>query len=100
MIIFTDINTKEKSALLMFKNLSEEQLIKRKKIFLGIAMVMLLVMIAVLFIVLRDISQGSENKMLPFIVPTILGPLAFVPIIISSLIATELKKRKDANTNN
>lgn len=84
----------------MFKNLSEEQLIKRKKIFLGIAMVMLLGMIAVLFIALRDISQEAENQILPFIVPTILGPLTFFPIILSSLIATELKKRKDANTNN
>lgn len=78
----------------MFKNLSEEQLKKRQKLCLGIALFMLLLMIIVLTIALRHMSQGKDGDMLIFIVPTILGPLTFVPLIISNLISSELKKRK------
>ena len=81
----------------MFKNLSEGQFEKRKNIFLGIAIFMLIMMIVVLVITLRQLSHGSENKILPFVVPVILGPLTIVPIIISNLLSKELKNRKVAN---
>lgn len=77
----------------MFKNLTKKQLKKRQKLCLGIALFMLLLMIIVLTIALRQISQGTNDDMLIFIVPTILGPLTLVPIIISSLLSSELKKR-------
>ena len=77
----------------MFQKLNNDQLKKRSKLFLGIAIGMLLVMCFTLGMALYEISHDHEDSLAIYIVPTILAPMTFIPIMISTMMATALKKR-------
>lgn len=83
----------------MFKStiakLSNEQLRKRNRFFLGIAIGMLFVMCIVLGMALYQISNGTDGTMTALSVPIIMAPLTFLPLFVSSALSKEIRKRKE-----
>lgn len=83
----------------MFKatiaKLTNEQLRKRNRFFLGIAIGMLCVMCFVLGMALYQISNGTDSTMTALSVPIILAPLTFIPLFASSVLSKEIIKRKE-----
>ena len=75
-----------------FEKYSEKQLKKLKQVCLIVSITMLALMCFALGYGLYQIGQGEKSNLL-FLVPTVFGPLTFIPIIISSIIETALKKR-------
>lgn len=82
----------------MFKKaiekLTDVQLKKRNRLALGIGIAMLILMVIVLIISLMQISDGEAGVMLPILVPTVLGPLTMIPLLYSSALSAEIKRRK------
>ena len=74
------------------------QLKKWNKLFLGVAIIILSLMVLVVCVSLYQISEGGTSIWLPLSAPIILGPLAFVPLLFSSAISKELKKRNTSNS--
>lgn len=82
----------------MFKKslskLTDTQLIKRNKLVLGFAIGMLIIMVLTLIYTLKQISNAENEFAYAFIVPSILGPLTMIPLLYSSAINAETKKRR------
>ncbi|MFT6933930.1 MAG: hypothetical protein ACJAUQ_000309 [Maribacter sp.] len=77
---------------------TEAQLRKWNKILLGMAIGILLLMIIIIGRSLFQISEGEKSIWLSLTAPFILGPLTIIPLLFSSAISKELKKRRDANS--
>lgn len=76
---------------------TEAQLKKWNKLSLGAAIAILVLMIVAIGMSLFQISEGEESNWLSLLVPAILGPLTIIPLLFSSAISQELKKRKNVN---
>ena len=74
--------------------LSDNQLRNRNRRCLGIALSFLIGMIVVLIISLKQMSNQSENVIFMALTPTILMPLIFIPLLYSSALSKEIKRRK------
>lgn len=74
--------------------LNDNQLVQRNRLCLGIAISFLIGMIVVLIISLKQMSNQSENVIFIALTPTILMPLIFIPLLYSSALSKEIKKRK------
>lgn len=83
----------------MFKEhvskLTDNQLKKRNKLSLGIAIGFLIGMIALVILSLLQISNQNDNATFTASTPAILMPLIFIPLFYSSALSTEIKKRKN-----
>lgn len=82
----------------VFKNKTSVQLKKWNKISMTIAILILVVMFALVLLSLFEVSDGSERAWFMAITPTILLPLIFVPLLFSSAISSEIKKRNSSNS--
>ena len=74
--------------------LSDNQLRNRNRLCLGIALSFLIGMNVVLIISLKQMSNQSENVISMALTPTILMPLIFIPLLYSSALSKEIKRRK------
>lgn len=81
------------------EKLSDDQLRKKGRLFLGISIGMLAAMCFVLGMALYQISNGSDGIMAALSVPIIMGPLTFLPLLASNTLSKEVKKRKEQNQN-
>lgn len=75
-----------------FEKYSDDKLKKLRSNFIIVAIVMLVAMCFVLGLALYQISNDIDSNLV-FLVPTVFGPLTFLPIIFSSIVDGELKKR-------
>ena len=75
-----------------FEKYTDEQLRRSKKILLVVAVLLLGFMAFALGYGIYQSANGIDSNLL-FLVPTVFGPLTFVPIIISTMVESELKKR-------
>jgi len=75
-----------------FEKYTDEQLRRSKKILLVVAVLLLGFMAFALGYGIYQSSNDIDSNLL-FLVPTVFGPLTFVPIIISTMVESELKKR-------
>jgi len=76
-----------------FEKYSDERLENYQKILLITSVITLLIMVAALvFGVILEMKTGSRT--LIFLVPTVFGPIAILPSLLSASIGSELKKRK------
>ena len=75
-----------------FEKYSDKQLKTFKRVLLALAITMLVVMCLALGYGIKESSKGEKSNIL-FLVPTVFGPLTFIPIILSTMIETERKKR-------
>ena len=81
-----------------FEKYNTAELKKYNKILLGIMIFGLLVMSIVIGMELFRISNQEESNLI-YLVPTVFGPLfVFIPLIFSSMIAIEIKKREKNNS--
>lgn len=76
-----------------FEKYSTETLKKTNKILLVVSMIGLCAMCFALGVALYHISHDHESSLI-YWGPTVLGPLTFIPIIVSALISAEIKKKK------
>ncbi|AKA33782.1 hypothetical protein [Flagellimonas lutaonensis] len=76
-----------------FEKYSTEKLKKLNKILLAVSIVGLFAMCFALGMGLYHISHQHESSLV-YLVPTVFGPITFIPIIFSALISSEIKKRK------
>ncbi len=77
---------------MVFEKYPDEKLRKFKRNLVIIAIVMLCLMAFALGYGMYQSANDIESNLL-FLVPTVFGPLTFIPIVISSMIDGELKKR-------
>lgn len=82
-----------KKSMRVLENKTSAQLKKWNKICLGVAILVLLLMIALLGVLLLQLSNDTEKSWILALGPSVLLPIQFVPIIFSVLISMELKKR-------
>ena len=75
-----------------FEKYSTAKLEKAKKYLIITSIVMLILMCVALGVALYQISHDIDSKLI-FLIPTVFGPLTFFPIIVSSSVQSELKKR-------
>lgn len=75
-----------------FEKYSDDRLRRLKRNLIITAIAMLVIMCFVLGMVLYQISNDIDSNLV-FLVPTVFGPLTFVPIVFSSMIDSELRKR-------
>ena len=75
-----------------FEKYTDEQLRSSKKILLVVAVLLLGFMAVALGYGIYQSANDIDSNLL-FLVPTVFGPLTFVPIIISTMVESELKKR-------
>jgi len=82
----------------MFKehvsNLTDDQLRKRNRLCLGIAIGFLVGMIGVVILSLFQISNQSDKATFTALLPALAMPLIFIPILYSSALSAEIKRRK------
>ncbi len=77
-----------------FEKYSDASLKKMQRILIVIAIVMLFVMGFALGYGIYKSANDIESNLL-FLIPTVFGPLTFIPIIISNMVGAELKKRSN-----
>ena len=80
-----------------FEKYSDAQLKKTQRVLLIASIFLLVVMCFVLGMGLYQ-STKNDNDTLIYLVPTVFGPLTFIPILFSSSIGAELKKRQQKNS--
>lgn len=82
----------------MFKEhvskLSDAQLKNRNKLCLGIAIGFLIGMAAAVGFSLFQVSNQDNNATWTALMPSIVMPIIFIPLLYSSALSTEIKKRK------
>lgn len=78
----------------LFKHWTTEKLRKRSKLCLALAIILLLLMCLTLGMALYKISQGEEATLIALSVPVVLAPMTFIPILASTLMTSELRRRK------
>jgi len=83
---------------MVFEKHTTQQLKKYNKILLGIMIFGLFVMCFVTGIELYKISNQEESTLI-YLVPTVIAPIfTIVPLIFSSLIGSEIKRRERGNS--
>ena len=77
---------------MVFEKYNDRQLKTFKRVLLALAITMLVVMCLALGYGIHESSKGEKSNIL-FLVPTVFGPLTFIPIILSTMVESERKKR-------
>ncbi|GMN04784.1 hypothetical protein MTsPCn5_01720 [Croceitalea sp. MTPC5] len=80
-----------------FEKYSTEKLKRTQKSLLIFSIVALLLMCVALAFGLYQSSKHHNNTLI-FLVPTVFGPLAIIPNMVSASIGNELKKRNKTNS--
>lgn len=82
----------------MFKEhvskLSDAQLKNRNRLCLGIAIGFLFGMAAAVGFSLFQVSNQDDNAIWTALMPSIIMPIIFIPLLYSSALSAEIKKRK------
>ena len=81
------------SCMNFIKTKTNSQLKKWRGICMGIAIGMVLLLFFTIGFSLYQISEGIDNSWLPSLVPTILCPLTFIPLLLANAVNSELKQR-------
>lgn len=75
-----------------FEKYSTDKLKKMNKVMLIVGVCGLFVMCFALGIAIYGISHNKESNLI-YLIPTVFMPICFIPILFSSSISSELKKR-------
>ena len=78
--------------------LTDKQLKNRNRFCLGIAIGLLIGMIAVIILSLLQISDQNSNATFTALAPALLMPIMLLPLYYSWVLSSEIKRRKSASS--